>query len=164
MLDSIGDRYIMAPASMSSHLVGACPGGLLETTLSVIKKMRSISKALDLEVSAESIIVVGVCHSLGLLGGPNKGEDYLIPQDSDWHIKQGKLYKFGENVGKMPIAHRSLYLAQHFGIRLTHDEWQAIALSGGHSREENRFYVGSECTLSVLLMQARQWVFGDGNS
>lgn len=164
MLDSLGERYIMAPAAISSRQAGACPGGLLETTLSVIKKMRSLSKALDLEVSTESIVVVGICHSLGLLGGPGPGEDYLIRQDSDWHIRQGKLYKFGENVTKMPVAHRSLYLAQHFGIQLTHDEWQAIAVSGGQSREENRFYIGSECTLAILLMQARQWVFGDGNS
>lgn len=164
MLDSLGERYIMAPATMSAHQPGSCPGGLLETTLSVIKKMRSISKALDLEVTTESIVVVGICHSLGLLGGPSQGEDYLVRQDSDWHIRQGKLYRFGDNVAKMPVAHRSLFLAQHFGIHLTHDEWQAIALSGGQSREENRFYVGSECTLSILLMQARQWVFGDGNS
>ncbi len=164
MLDDLGERYIMAPAALSSHQAGACPGGLLETTLSVIKKMSSLSRALDLDVSTESIVVVGICHSIGLLGGPQQGEDYLVRQDSDWHIRQGKLYKFGENVTKMPVAHRSLYLTQHFGIRLSHDEWQAIALSGGQSREENRFYVGSECTLSVLLMQARQWVFGDSNS
>ena len=164
MLDYLGERYIMAPAAMSSYQPGSYPGGLLETTLSVIKKMRSISKALDLDVPTESIVIVGICHSLGLLGGPDPGEDYLVRQDSDWHVRQGKLYKFGENVTKMPVSHRSLYLAQHFGIRLTHDEWQAIAVSGGQSREENRFYIGSECTLATLLMQARQWVLGDGNS
>jgi|694.fasta_scaffold01900_30 hypothetical protein len=164
MLDSLGERYLMAPASAASHLPGCYSGGLLDTTLSVIKKMRSLAKALELDVSNESIIVVGICHSLGLLGGPENGQDYLVPQDSDWHLKQGKRYKFGESVVKMPISHRSLYLAQHFGIHLSHDEWQAIAVSGGQSREENRFYIGSESTISILLMQARQWVFGDGNS
>jgi len=164
MFQSVGNRFIMAPASMSSHQFGSYPGGLLESTLLVIKKMRSLAKALELDVSNESIIVVGVCQGLGLLGGPNDGEDYLVPQDSDWHVKQGKLYKFGESVKKMPVSHRSLYFTQHFGIRLTHDEWQAIAVSSGQAREENRFYVGSESTLSILLMQARQWVFGDSNS
>ena len=94
MLDYLGERYIMAPAAMSSYQPGSYPGGLLETTLSVIKKMRSISKALDLDVPTESIVIVGICHSLGLLGGPDPGEDYLVRQDSDWHVRQGKLYFF----------------------------------------------------------------------
>ena len=43
----------------------------------------------------------------------------------------------------------------HFGITLTNDEWLAIQLAQGSHFEENRFYVGHESTLAMLLQQAK---------
>ena len=58
----------------------------------------------------------------------------------------------------MSISHRTLFLLQLHGIELSNEEWLAIQLAPGSHFEENRFYVGHEPTLSILLQQAKQIV------
>ena len=83
-------------------------------------------------------------------------QDYFIDQDSDWHReKLGQMYKYNEDLNKMSVSHRTLFLLQHFGIELAKDEWLAIQLAQGSHFEENRFYVGHEPTLALLLQQAK---------
>ena len=118
--------------------------------------MRAISKALNVEVPVTSVIITGLFHNVGMVGDLEK--PYLVDQDSDWHRKKGNLYKYNENIPRMPVAHRSLYLLQHFGVQLTSEEWTTISLAGGMHREENRFYIGSEPKLAFLLNQSRQWL------
>jgi hypothetical protein len=162
MIESLGERLLLCPGSLNEGQPWSGPGGLIEQSISVTMKMRTIAKALDLQVTTDSLILVGLFHNIGMVG--SESADYLIPQDSDWHRKQGRLYRYNENLSKMPIAHRSLHLLQHFGVRLTMDEWVAIATSTGPAREENRFYVGSEPDIGVILTQARQWVLKGHNT
>lgn len=164
LIDTLGERLLMCPGSLHEAHPWTKPGGLVEQSISVTMKMRSIAKALEIDVPTESLIIVGLFHNVGMVGGPLDGEDYLVEQDSDWHRKQGRLYRYNENLSKMPIAHRSLHILQHFGVCLTMDEWVAIATSTGPAREENRFYIGSEPDLSVLLTQARQWILKGHNT
>jgi hypothetical protein len=58
----------------------------------------------------------------------------------------------------MPLSHRSLYLIQSAGVKMSLDEWTAIATSTGTHRDESKFYNGSEPSLSLLVIQARQWI------
>ena len=58
----------------------------------------------------------------------------------------------------MSVSHRTLFLLQHFGVSLDEDEWLAIQLAQGSHFEENRFYVGSETTLGILLQQSKSLV------
>jgi hypothetical protein len=118
--------------------------------------MRSLNKALEIGENEQSIIFVGMFHNIGLIGDEEK--DYYIQQDSSWHLQRGIYYKYNENIPKMPVSHRSLYLIQESGIKLSYDEWCAIATSSGFHRDESKFYIGSESKLAVLLSQARQWV------
>jgi len=164
MVDTLGERILMCPGSLNEGQPWSRPGGLIEQSIGVTMKMRSIAKALEIEVPTESLIIVGLFHNIGMVGGPLSGEDYLVEQDSDWHRKQGRLYRYNEHLPKMPIAHRSLHVLQHFGVRLSMDEWVAIATSTGPAREENRFYIGSEPDLSVLLTQSRQWILKGHNT
>jgi hypothetical protein len=157
LLDRLGERLILTPGSLLETEPWSHPGGLIEYSMAVTQQMRTIAKAMNLDIPAESVIRVGLLHSLGMVGD-SEGNDYLVPQDSDWHRKQGRLYRYNENLPKMPVAHRSLVLLQEFGVQLTADEWVAIATGGGPSREENRFYLGSEPQLSILLSQSRQWI------
>ena len=158
MLEALGERIILTPGSLLESEPWSSPGGLIEYSMSVTQQMRLSAKAMGLAIPAESIIRVGLLHYLGMVGGSSPDSDYLVQQDSDWHRKQGRLYRYNENLPKMPIAHRSLLLLQEFGVRLAPEEWVAIATSGGPSREENRFYLGCEPQLSVLLSQSRQWI------
>jgi 5-enolpyruvylshikimate-3-phosphate synthase len=94
-------------------------------------------------------------HDLGKVG--DLENDFYVEQDSAWHReKLGQFYKYNEDLSKMSITHQTLFLLQHFGVTLTRDEWIAIQLSGGSHFEENRFYVGSEPTLALILQQAKQ--------
>jgi len=156
LIENIGEKILMCSASTDVTLPGCGPGGLVETSLEVTSRMRAISKSVGVEVPVDSIIVTGLLHNIGMIGDLER--PYLLEQDSDWHRKRGTLYKYNENIPKMPVAHRSLYLIQHFGVRLTSEEWTAISLSGGMHREENRFYIGSEPPLAFLLNQSRQWL------
>ena len=157
MCESLGERLILCPASTHESIPGCHPGGLIETSLRVLSRMRDIQKAIPdaSKVSVESVILTGLLHNIGMVG--TETVDYLVTQDSDWHRKQGRLYRYNDDLPKMSVPHRSLYLLQKFVVDLTVEEWTAIALSGGPHREENRFYIGSEPTLSHLLSQAKTW-------
>ena len=155
LLDTLGERLVVCPASSKKSTVCSFPGGLIEHSLEVTRVMRKIISYLELDIDVKSILKVGLFHDVGKVGDLEK--DYFIDQDSEWHRdKLGQLYKFNENLNKMSISHRTLFLLQHFNVNLTNDEWLAIQLSQGSHFEENRFYVGHEPTLAMILQQAKQ--------
>ena len=157
LLGALGERIVMCPASPRKDQYGAYPGGMVEHVLRVTATMRTLARALELgndPPSPASILKVGLLHDLGKVGDLEK--DYFVDQDSSWHReKLGQFYKFNEDLNKMSVSHRTLYLLQYFGVSLTNDEWLAIQLAQGSHFEENRFYVGHEPTLAMLLQQAK---------
>lgn len=156
LIEQYGERLAMCPAASENQYFGAYPGGFLDLALGVTTKMRALHKIFECNVPMDSVVFVGLLHAIGLIG--NETEDLLIPHDSDWHIKKGIMYKHNESLPKMPLSHRSLYLIQSAGIKMSLDEWTAIATSTGTHRDESKFYNGSEPPLSLLVIQARQWI------
>ena len=157
MLDSLGERIVMTPASPKKDQVGCYPGGLVQHSLDVALTMKSLNEALGFNLPTTSLLKVGLLHDLGKVG--SEDTPYFIDQDSDWHKeKLGQHYKFNENLNKMSVSHRTLCLLQSFGVTLTTDEWIAIQLAQGSHFEENRFYVGHEPTLAHVLQQAKSCV------
>jgi hypothetical protein len=155
LLEALGERLIMCPASPRESQYGAYSGGLVEHALAVTSNMRKLVSAYDVDIGVKSVLMVGLLHDLGKVGDLER--DFYVEQESDWHReKLGQFYKYNENLSKMSITHQTLFLLQHFGVTLTRDEWIAIQLSGGSHFEENRFYVGGEPTLAVILQQAKQ--------
>ena len=157
LIEHLGNRLIMCPGSLNAEHRWSYAGGLIDQSMFVTRKMKALKTALEVNVSDESLLTVGLLHNIGMIGGPDDGQDYLIEQTSNWHRERGQLYTYGTTVPKMPIAHRSLQLLQHFGVKLSLEEWTAIVTSGGFARDENKFYLGTDHNLSILLMQARQW-------
>jgi len=164
LLDELGDRLVMCPAAPNESQCGAYPGGLIEHALKVTSNMRTMAKAFDVEVQTASILKVGLLHDIGKVG--DLEQNYFIEQDSDWHReKLGQVYKFNEGLNKMSVSHRTLFLLQRFGIKLSKEEWIAIQLAAGSHFEENRFYVGHEPTLALILQLAKRFtVHADNNS
>jgi len=157
LIESFGDRAIMCPASPRLDQYGAEPGGMVSHVLQVTSIMRTLNDALEMNLPVASILKVGLLHDLGKVG--DLEFNYFIDQDSDWHReKLGQVYKYNENITKVSVSHRSLFLLQHFGVKLSNDEWLAIQLAQGSHFEENRFYVGHEPSLALLLQQAKQQV------
>lgn len=154
MVEAIGERLLMCPASMKNDQYGCYPGGLVEHSLDVALTMRKINEAMNMNIQSSSILKVALLHEIGKIGDENL--DYFVEQDSDWHVeKLGQHYKYNEKIDKMSISHRTLYLLQKFHIELTREEWIAIKISGGSHFEENRFYVGSETDLGILLQKSK---------
>ena len=154
LLETLDERLVLCPSSPRENQHGAYPGGMIEHVLQVTSNMRNLVKAYDVDVPIASILSVGLLHDIGKVG--NLEEDYFIEQDSDWHReKLGQMYKYNEDLNKMSVSHRTLWLLQHFGVTLTNDEWLAVQLAQGSHFEENRFYVGHEPTLAMLLQQAK---------
>ena len=154
LLDELGERIVMCPATSRSDQYNCEPGGLVQHSLDTTITMRTLNKSLGFDLPIASILKVGLLHDLGKVG--NLEHDYFVEQDSSWHReKLGQLYKFNEKLNKMSVSHRSLYLLQHYDVRLTSDEWLAIQLAQGSHFEENRFYVGHEPSLALLLQQAK---------
>ena len=154
LLAALGERLVMCPASPREDQYGAYPGGMIEHSLKVCATMRNLNKSLGFDLPVGSVLKVGLLHDIGKLG--DLSNEYFVEQDSSWHReKLGQFYKFNENLNKMSVSHRTLWLLQHFGIELNNDEWLAIQLAQGSHFEENRFYVGHEPTLALLLQQSK---------
>ena len=157
MINFLDNRIVTCPASLNQSSYGAYEGGLVEHALEVAKSMKIINESMNLGVKTDSILKVSLFHEIGKVG--DLEIPLLINQDSDWHReKLGQMYKYNENIQKSSISHRSLYLLQSFNINLSQDEWIAIQLSQGSHFEENRFYVGSEPTLAILLQNSKSIV------
>lgn len=154
LIESLENRLSICPASTHLDRHGAYPGGLIDHTLKVTSNVRKLVRAYDVSFPISSVLKVALLHDIGKVG--DLEHDLFIDQDSSWHReKLGQYYKYNENLSKMSSTHRTLYLLQHFGVKLTMDEWIAIQISGGSHIEENRFYVGSEPTLALILQQAK---------
>ena len=157
MIEELGERISTCPQSMRSSEPGAHPGGLVAHSLKVANAMRTINDTMNLKVSIASIFKVALLHEIGKIGDENF--DLYVEQDSDWHVKNlGQYYKYNEEIPKMSISHRTLYLLQKFKIELRRDEWIAIQISQGSHFEENRFYANSEPTVGILLQKAKSLV------
>jgi len=157
LMSALGERFSTCPASSRLDHHYAYPGGLIQQSLDVTSTMRTINESHDFGLKTASILKVGLLHDIGKVGSIDC--DYFIPQDSDWHReKLGQIFKYNEDLNKMSVSHRSLHLLQHFGISLTTEEWLAIQLAAGSHFEENRFYVGHEPTLALVLQTAKSIV------
>ena len=154
LVSELGEKACMCPASTRLDQYGAYPGGMVEHVLKVTSTMRTLNTSLEYDLPTASILKVGLLHDFGKVG--NLDTRYFVEQDSSWHReKLGQMFKYNEDLNKMSVSHRTLWLLQHFGVELTSDEWLAIQLAQGSHFEENRFYVGHEPTLAVLLQHAK---------
>lgn len=147
------ERFAIAPASARADFFNAYPGGLASHTLNVLKNMSSISFSFG-DIDKKSMIRVGLLHELGKVG--DKKHDYYIPQKSEWHKDRGMLYEINPKIAFMRVPHRSLFLAQEFGVALTQDEHLAILLFEGQLAESNAPYKYREPDLATLLQVSSQ--------
>ena len=154
MLEALSERIILSPGSPKTDQYGCEPGGLISHALEVTDAMRKISKAVGSDIPTASIVKVGLLHEIGKVG--SETEDYFINQDSSWHReKLGQHYKYNENLEKMTVSHRTLWLLQNYNVKLDRDEWEAIATAQGNHLEENKFYGYTKNSMTKLLHAAK---------
>lgn len=146
MIDHLGERLALCPASSRKDYHSAYPGGLVEHSLRVLSNALKLAKAFGWELPKESLIIGCLFHDLGKVG--DHENDLYLPQDSDWHRdKLGEMYKHNRDIQYMTVPDRGVWLCQHFGLKLTQDEFLAIKLNDGQYAQENAPYKMKEPAL-----------------
>jgi len=158
MLEDVGQRACIAPASSRESYHAAYPGGLVDHSLRVFSNARTLITSFSVfqELPLESVIIACLFHDWGKIGDPGKeGSDYYVNQDSSWHReKLGEFYKVNEDLTYMKNSLRGIYLLQHYRVHLTEDEFLAIYLNDGPADDQNKAYTLKEPMLATLVQQA----------
>ena len=147
MYNELEDRASTAPASSVDHYHNAFIGGYIDHVLRVIKCAKSVYQlwsTMGADMSGyteEELIFVAMHHDLGKLGFPGEGGEVYQPNDSEWHIKnQGKIFKINSNNPFALVNDMSLWLLQHYNIKISFTEMKAIRCTDGLYDEANRPY------------------------
>ena len=157
LLAEMQDRIALAPASGKTSYHNAFPGGLVDHTLRVYLNAVALCDTFGWEVPKASLIIAALFHDLGKVGyeGSDEGQNYYVESTDDWRKnKLGEMYAFNNDIQFMCVPDRSLYLLQHYGVRLERDELLAIKLHDGPYVEANRTYGMKEPMLADILHMA----------
>jgi putative nucleotidyltransferase with HDIG domain len=153
LVDHLGERLALCPASGRKEYHAAFPGGLVDHSLRVLTYAMKLCKTFEWNVPKDSLIIACLFHDLGKVG--DHENDYYVPQDSEWHReKLGEMYKHNKDILYMTVPDRGVWLCQHFGLKLTQDEWLAIKLNDGQYIQENVPYKMREPMLADIVHQA----------
>lgn len=153
LVDSLGERLAMCPASSRKEYHAAWAGGLVDHSLRVLQNALKICKTFNYDIPKESLIIGSLLHDLGKVGDHEK--DYYLPQTDGWRAdKLGEMYKHNRDLQYMTVPDRGVWLCQHFGLRLTQEEFLSIKLNDGQYADENAPYKMKEPTLAVVVHMA----------
>ena len=153
MVNALANRLALCPASAKERFHAAFPGGLIEHSLNVYEIAQKLSTTMDVSLSEESLKIACLFHDLGKVG--DLTDDYYLPQDNDWRRDNlGEMYTINWDMQKMPHSDRSLWLLQHFDVKLSLDEWVAIKIHDGQYADMNEYYSMSEPTLALIVHMA----------
>ena len=156
----VGEEFFTAPASSKEEYHNCFPGGLCDHSLEVLGQLEKIAQALapgryDI---GQTLAFVALFHDLGKTGDgdhplylPNEGEQ------NRYSRAKGNLYTTNRECLYMPIAERSVYVLQKFGVQMSADEYLAIRLHDGQYEEANRGYRMKEPDLALLVHFADRW-------
>lgn len=154
LFDFFNERYATSPASQQKSYYSAFLGGLCYHNLNVLQWTGRFAALLAKdEFPNEKLLVISLLHNIGALGTAEK--EYFLPQQSDWHKKQGIVYEINSEISFVKVPHRSLHLLQQFDIKLDEEEYLAILLQDGQNDETNRHYVYKEPKLAQILQFAK---------
>lgn len=151
LLEKLDERFAIAPASSRLKQHSCFPGGLVDHSIRVLANALKIKDFYpENNISKDSLIIVCLFHDLGKVG--DLENDYYEPQTSEWHKdKLGELYVQNKKLTYMTVPHRSLWLLQQFGIKLTQEEFVAVMIHDGQYTDANKPYSMKECMLADIL-------------
>ena len=147
LMSFLGEAFIKAPASTMKSLHNAFEGGLIDHLLNVTKYAVNFNNALseDERVDQKSLVKVCLLHQIG------KAHMYK-PCESDWHrTNQGKMYEFNDSDVSMRVSDRSIYYLLSHGVKLTEEEFGAIAM---FDRGDDKMAEYHNSTLGDILKAA----------
>jgi hypothetical protein len=153
MVEHLGERLALCPASSRKDFHNCFPGGLVDHSLRVLSNAAKIAKAFKWNIPMDSLIIGCLFHDLGKVG--DLSDDNYLPQESDWHRdKLGQMYVTNKEMPFMTVPDRGVWLCAQFDLKLTHDEFMAIKLNDGQYAEENAPYKMKEPLLALVVHMA----------
>ena len=144
MLDSLGENYVMAPASGRSWYHNAFAGGYVDHVNRVVEYAVKQSRLYQemggtVDYTNEELVFAALFHDLGKIGDGAKAN--YLPQTDKWRQdKLSEMYTFNPDLDFMLIPDRSLFILQNFGIKVSQKEFLAIRLHDGVFDKANEAY------------------------
>lgn len=78
----------------------------------------------------------------------------FVPEDNDWFVKKGKLYKFNDSLEtSLKVGERSIHLCMKYGIQLSDEEFEAMRIIDRDDLDKNNAFT---TPLSLLVRMANQ--------
>lgn len=96
MVDDIGERLAVCPASAKKEFHNAFPGGLVDHSLRVLQNAMILTKAFGWKVPKESLIIGCLFHDLGKLG--DHKDDYYVAAEPWRAEKLGEMYSYNREI------------------------------------------------------------------
>lgn len=153
MVDAISEQFLLAPASAKRDFHNAFPGGLVDHSLRVLRNAVKYSKAMNIQLDNDSLIIAALFHDLGKIGDGK--EPYYVKQTDEWREKKlGEIYTHNDKLTYMSVGLRSLYILSSHNVVLTQPEWLAIYLNDGWVLQENKAYCLKEPALVHVIQTA----------
>ena len=150
LIDDQGQRILMTSFSQRVKEPFCGIGGIVDYSLKLAKNANAFCKALNYDVDKGSIIKCSLLSIVGRIG--TSFEDRFAETTSEWHKeKLGQYFDWNENCPKYQINDMTLWFLQHYNIKLSWDEWNAIFLLKDLSSEDNKFYSSHKSRLSLVL-------------
>ena len=144
----LASRITKAPASSTTYHHNAFPGGYVDHVLRVIQiaeKLYTTWKAENADVDGftlDELLFVALNHDLGKIGFPGEGNEHYQFNDSEWHRRnQGKVYKSNTNIPFAEVPDLSIFLLQHYGVKITWNEFLGIKVHDGLYNDANKPYL-----------------------
>jgi hypothetical protein len=142
--EEMGQEMATTPASMSEHFHFAFPGGYILHITRTIKAAFGVKKVFEalgayIDFTDEEMIFSAMHHDLGKLGDMHG--TYYVPQDNDWKLKQGEVYKMNPEIQYMEVTDRAMYVLSHYGVKYNWKEMLGIKLADGMYKESAKTYL-----------------------
>lgn len=144
MVNTFGDRYVLAPASTKSWYHNAFPGGYVDHVNRVVEfSLRQNQLYSDtggeVDYTTEELVFAALFHDLGKMGDSQHA--YYLPQNDKWRQdKLNETYTNNPELDYMLVQDRSLFTLQSHGIPVNQKEYLAIRLHDGIYDEANKAY------------------------
>jgi len=146
------EKLRTSPAHLNIESGGAYPGALIENIMLITDYAKKLNQNVISErnrVDNTSLLKVCFLHQIA------KAEQY-VKNDSDWGVKNGKIYKFSPNCPALKTGEFSTFLCQKYGIELTTFEYEAIISIDKTDDDLQAKYHGN--ILSKILKAANELV------
>jgi hypothetical protein len=153
LVSDLGERIATSPAGLTLE-EGGYPGALVDRSLRVANFAKKLVSSMEIDLDPRSVVKVALIAELGRIG--DLDNDLYLPQTSEWHReKLGQNYKYNENCSKSTIPHRTLFLVQHYNLKLSFEEWLAVLTYAGFHQDETKFYGNKKNELMEVIQLSK---------